>query len=114
MDWLGHRNGRLLSVAVPQRVVLRTYTALTDSRSILTSSLFKMSEEKTELSQGSGASLPKQSTVLEIGDVVDAIDPILEKRLVRKLDFAMLPLFTLICEWKNLDLGFWVHILKDL
>ncbi|KAF9484547.1 MFS general substrate transporter [Pholiota conissans] len=55
-----------------------------------------MSEEKTELSQGSGTSLPKRSTVSEGGDVVDAIDPILEKRLVRKLDFAMLPLFTLI------------------
>lgn len=31
-------------------------------------------------------------------DAQEAIDPVAEKRLLRKLDLIMLPLFTLICE----------------
>lgn len=67
--------------------------------------LLRMSKEKIQPSSDapdSGASPPKSSIDSDEMDRAELIDPILEKKLLRKLDFSMLPLFTLICEWKGL------------
>jgi hypothetical protein len=45
----------------------------------------------------SGGSLTKSGASSSL-DVEDDIDPIAEKRLLRKLDMIMLPMFTIICE----------------
>jgi hypothetical protein len=60
-----------------------------------------MSEEKIQPSNDapldSGASPPKSSMDSNDMDKTELIDPILEKKLLRKLDWSLLPLFTLIC-----------------
>jgi hypothetical protein len=61
-----------------------------------------MTEEKNNLKAEdlleSGRSITK-SEITSVTSYASEIDPVAERRLVRKLDLIMLPLFTLICEF---------------
>lgn len=63
-----------------------------------------MTEEKNNLKADdlleSGRSITK-SEIASVTSYASEIDPVAERKLVRKLDIIMLPLFTLICEFPS-------------